>query len=151
MAPEGRHPGTHIAAPAWCLACPRHTAAAGMCGQPCSVTQAGARHPGPTCMSLGPAVPRLPSGRGERLSVAWKPFTFLRRGPARPHLSPVPSPFFLLPATCPAPWPTRCASAARRASPPPSASSTATESCTTSTASCVPSASGRSLRGSSTR
>ncbi|XP_066881898.1 LIM and senescent cell antigen-like-containing domain protein 2 isoform X2 [Kogia breviceps] len=48
------------------------------------------------------------------------------------------------------PWPMPCASAARPASPPPSGSSTATESCTTSAASCAPSASGPSPRGSST-
>lgn len=40
MAPEDRHPGTHTAAPAWRLACLRDTAAAGMRGQPCSMTQA---------------------------------------------------------------------------------------------------------------
>lgn len=60
-------------------------------------------------------------------------------------------PFLLSPATCPMPWLTRYASAARRASPLLSGSSIATESCTMSTASCVPSASGPSLRASSTR
>lgn len=60
-------------------------------------------------------------------------------------------PFRLSPATCPMPWLTRCASAARHASPLPSGSSIATESCTMSTASCVPSASGPSQRASSMR